>query len=142
AGPAPESEGLFAADPPAPPPAASTATSALPDTRHRAGAALGSGAAAAAVAPCEAAAPRTAEPRAPAERAPRPRPASAPRTRLCLGPPHHRLRQLIQQLEAKLPRVQCPLEDNPILNPPTPGAPLSACALIWGLVRNRWRALR
>lgn len=51
------------------PPAASTATSALPDSRHRAGAALGSGAAAA-VAPCEAAAPRTAEPRAPAERAP------------------------------------------------------------------------
>lgn len=120
------------ADPPAPPPAASTATSALPDTRHRAGAALGSGAAAA-VAPCEAAAPRTAEPRAPAERAPRPRPASAPRTRLCLGPPHHRLRQLIQQLEAKLPRVQRPLEDNPILDPPPPGAPLSACALIWDL---------
>lgn len=68
--------GLSAADPPAPPPSASTATSALPDTRHGAGAALGSGATAAA-APCEVAAPRTAKPRAPAERAPRPRPASA-----------------------------------------------------------------
>lgn len=45
---------------------------------------------------------------------PGPTPPRAPSTRLCLGPPHHRLHQLIQQLEAKLPRVQCPLEDNPM----------------------------
>lgn len=126
--------GLFAADPPAPLPAASRSTSALPDTRHGAGASLGSGATAA-VAPCEAAA-RTAEPRAPAERAARPRPASGTQDPTVSQstppppPPAH------STAGGKVAPGAGPVRGQPHRDPPPPGAPLSAYALTWGLVHN------
>lgn len=134
---------LSAADPPAPPPSASTATSALPDTRHGAGAALGSGATAAA-APCEVAAPRTAKPRAPAERAPRPHPTSATPLRAVSQftppppPPAHSTAggKVAPGAAPCLRTISSPTP------PPHARAPLSACALTRCSARNHWRALR
>ena len=77
---------------------------------------------------------------------PGPAPPRPPLSGLCLSSPHHRLLQLIQQLEAKLPRVQRPARGQshpqPRFPPSHARAPLSACALTRCSACNHWRALR
>lgn len=73
---------------------------------------------------------------------PGPAPPRPPLSRLCLSSPHYCLLQFIQQLEAKLPRVQRPTRGQPHPQSPHLPAPLSAYSLTRCSAPNHWRALR